>query len=261
MVFGVGNEDGVVVIDAKVFGAVHGGVEGGAAVAGEAFFAGTVDDGADAALGVDDAEGVAVTFEDIEVAGGISGGGAGVGEGGVDSESAVFGDAFLAIAGDDFGGLGGKVEGDDLEEVGDVEGFAIGGKGDAVGAVAAFFACGGFPTGEGADGLGFDVEFADDAVPGVGEEDVAVGEDGEVMGAVEGGFEGGAVVAGVAGSEFSGDMGGGAVGGDFEGAIAGDHFDDPEVAAGVEAGAEGFFQVGFFGDLGDGFGVEGGAEE
>ena len=259
MVFSVGDEDGVVGVDADVFGAVHGGVEGGATVAGEAFFAGTIDDGADAALGVDDAEGVGGAFEDVEVAGGISGDGTGVGEGGVDSEGAVFGDAFFAIAGDYFGGLGGEMKGDDLEEVGDVEGFAVGGKSDAVRAIAAFFACGGFPTGEGADGLGFDVEFADDAVPGVGKEDVAIGEDGEVMGAVEGGLEGGAVVAGVAGFEFSGDMGGGAVGGDFEGAVAGDHFDDPEVATGVEAGAEGFFQVGFFGDLGDGFGVEGGA--
>jgi hypothetical protein len=261
VVFGVGNEDGVVGVDAKVFGTVHGGVEGWAAVAGEAFFAGSIDNGADAALGVDDAEGVPVAFEDIEVARGIGGGGAGIGEGGFDGEGAVFGDAFLAITGDDFRGLGGEVEGDDLEEVGDVEGFAVGSEGDAVGAVATFFASGGFPTGEGADGLGFDVDFADDAVPGVGKEDVAVREDGEVMRAVEGGFEGGAVVAGVAGVEFPGDVGGGAVGGDFKGAVAGDHFDDPEVAAGVEAGAKGLLEVDFFGDLGDGFGVQGGAEE
>src|SRR5207245_2673156 len=64
VVVGVGEENAAVVVEAEMLGAVERGIAGGAAVAGEALLA-RPRDGANLALRIDDAQGVAAALEEV----------------------------------------------------------------------------------------------------------------------------------------------------------------------------------------------------
>ena len=99
MIFGIRNEDRTIAVDAEVLGAVKGRGPGSAPIAGRALLAGP-GDGADLALTVDDAEGVAAPLQDINIAFCINRDGARVQQGSVYGHGAVFRHAFLPVAGD-----------------------------------------------------------------------------------------------------------------------------------------------------------------
>jgi hypothetical protein len=134
--------------------------------------------------------------------------------------------------------------------------FTVRRESDAKGTVAALFARRCFPAGERVNGSGFDVDFADNAIPGVSDEHIAIGLDSEVVRTIKTGLKGRATVSGVAGLKLSGDVGSSAIGSEFEGSVARDHFHDPKIALSVKAGAERFLQIELFANLADGLRVE-----
>src|SRR5258707_9718597 len=99
MILGVGNKHIAIQIDAQMLGSVQSGLPGVSVVACCSRLAGA-GDGADAAAGIDDAQGMAASLQDIDVAVRVRGDGARIDEWSRGCLGSVGRYAALAIAGD-----------------------------------------------------------------------------------------------------------------------------------------------------------------
>ncbi len=247
MAFGVGEEDVSVGVDGDAFGAFEGGGAGGASVAGEAAGAGAGDvvDGLGGEVEAEDL--VAFARGEPEVAFGIEIEGARSFEGSAFERRAVGGGSGLSGAGESADGAGFHVYGADdvVADVADEE-VAVGSELDAVG-LFELGGCGGAfvagvagfsGAGDGGDDVGFPVDFANGVVGHIDNEEVAVSVEPDFVWKVEGGFGGGATVAGVAFLSGARDGADGAIGCDAADALSG-VFAEPDGAVGSANDAEG----------------------
>jgi hypothetical protein len=238
--FGVDHADGVAFavgepnvacgVDSDAFGAGEGGVFGGAAVAGEAAFAGAGDVVDEASFEVELEDLIAFAGGEPEVALGIEVEGAGAFERGAYDGTAVGGGAGGAGAGEggDESGFHVDLADDVVADVTDVK-IAFGSELDAVGLFelsvfgrsAIATVTGLASSGEGGEDAGFHVDLADGVVDHVHDEHVALRVEAEFVGFAEGGLQRGATVAGEADLPSASDGRNGAVGADLADALAG----------------------------------------
>src|SRR5205807_945634 len=98
MIFGVGDDDVAVAVDAEVLGTVECSFKCVAVISAGTGLAGS-DDGADPALWIHSAQGVAAAFEHVDVSFGINGNGPRVNERRVDRLGPILRYALVAVAG------------------------------------------------------------------------------------------------------------------------------------------------------------------
>ena len=247
MALGIGDDDVVVEVHAQMLRAVHGGFERGTAIAGAAFLAAGVDDGLDLSVRGHDAQGVATPFQDVNVALAIGRHRARIGQGSLRRHRTVLGPAFLAVARDDAELAGGEVQLVNPREVGDEELLAGEVERDAVRPAAARLLGRDIVTRDAGHRARLHVHLAHPAGPGVTDQDVAIGQHGEVVRAIELRLQRRSAVSGRTGLARAGDMREHALGIHLQQAVARDHLDDEEIARAIKIHAERLLQPGLQG--------------
>lgn len=120
VVFRVGDEHAVVAIDAEMLGAVEGGIDGGAPVSAVALFSGAIDHGANDPPAIHHPQSMAASLQNVEVPLPVRGSSPGIEQRRFRGHGAIGRKSLAAISRHRAGFVGGEIQGDHLQQIGDV---------------------------------------------------------------------------------------------------------------------------------------------